>query len=108
MVSHREVKSCNQKRAEETLRHKRGYGRFPEAGVTMLCKRDTARAPDRSYAKDMHAYGEVMSLTDYIQVFPYHELKSTFFLSTKLLKFSGNFGMPGTGDGIQFIHPFHT
>lgn len=33
----------------------------------------------------MHTYGKEMSLTNQVQVFPYHELKSTFFLSTELL-----------------------
>ena len=34
---------------------------------------------------DMHAHGKEMSLTNHIQVFPHHELKYTFFLSTELL-----------------------
>lgn len=62
-----------------------GYGSFPEAGVTRLRKLGTTLAQGGSYMGDMHAHGKEMSLTNHIQVFPHHELKYTFFLSTELL-----------------------
>lgn len=62
-----------------------GYGKFLEAGVTRLYKPGIALAQGGSYTRDMHTYGKEMSLTNQVQVFPYHELKSTFFLSTELL-----------------------